>query len=268
MRIVTNTELVRRNRRLANLLFFFSMGVLIAGFLVANLQITASDSTTLALSVILPWIVLPVGLISTLTSVRMTNLWVRRPRPEEAIPAGLKGLSKRSAFYSYYHFPARHVLIAPQGVFAIITRWQDGSYSVSGDQWKIHGSFLSALGRFFRRDSVGNPTEEALKAAAHIKALLAKDAPQVEVQPLIIFVDPKARLEIDNPMVPVMYADENREPNLRDFMRELSQKQQKIEQPQPQGKKKGDKGNPEAKIEGGIIDPQQVADALEEATII
>jgi hypothetical protein len=264
MRIVTNTELARRNRRLANLLFFFSMGVLIAGFLVANLQITAADNTTLALSVILPWIVLPVGLISTLTSVKMTNLWVRRPRPEDAIPAGLKGLSKRSAFYSYYHFPARHVLIAPQGVFAIITRWQDGSYSVSGDQWKMHGGFLPALGRFFRRDKVGNPTEEALKAAAHIKTLLAKDAPDVEVHPLIIFVDPKVRLEIDNPTVPVLYADENREPNLRDFMRELSQKQQKVEQPQAQGKKKIDN----TKTESGVIDPQQVADALEEATII
>lgn len=268
MRIVTNTELVRRNRRLANILFFFSMGVLIAGFLVANLQITAQDSTTLALSVILPWIVLPVGLISTLTSVRMTNLWVRRPRPEDAIPAGLKGLSKRSAFYSYYHFPARHVLIAPQGVFAIVTRWQDGSYSVNGDKWTVQGGFLSTLGRFFRRDNVGNPTEDAHKAAAHIKALLTKEVPEVEVQPLIVFVDPRVRLEIDNSSVPVLYADENKEPNLRDYMRELSQKQQVVEQPLPQGKKKGDRAKPETKTEGGIINPEQIADALEEATII
>lgn len=267
MRVETNTELVKRNRRTANLLFFFSMGVLVAGFLVANLQLTAKDNLTLALSVILPWIVLPVGFISTLVSVRMTNLWVRQPRPEKAIPAGLKGLSKRSVLYNYYHFPARHVLIAPQGVFAIVTRYQDGYYKVDGDKWQSSGGPLAALGRFFRRDAVGNPTEDANKAAVYVKGLLEKNAPNVEVQPLIIFVDPKARLEITNPTVPVLYADENKEPNLRDFMRQLAQKETPTEQPAAK-KGSGGKGKNEPKPEAGVINPEQVADALEEATVI
>ncbi|MEZ4667687.1 MAG: nuclease-related domain-containing protein [Anaerolineae bacterium] len=188
------------------------------------------------------------------------------PTAKEAIPKG-KGLSKKSRFYSYYHFPARHVLVAPQGVFAIATRWQDGNYSNSGEQWKTRGGFLSGMGHFFRRDNVGNPTSEAQKAAAHIKALLEKDMPDIDVQPLIVFVDPRARLEIDNPAVPVLYADETREPNLRDYMRELSQ-QHITDQSVDQGKKKGDKSKSEPKQLSGIIDPEQVADALEEATII
>jgi hypothetical protein len=267
MRIETNTELVKRNRRIANILFFFSMGVLIAGFLVANLQLTAKDNLTLALSVILPWIVLPLGFISTLISVRMTNLWVRQPRPEVAIPAGLKGLSKRSVLYNYYHFPARHVLVAPQGVFAIITRYQDGYYTVDGDKWQSPGGPFAAIGRFFRRDSIGNPTEDANKAAAYVKGLLEKGAPNVQVQPLIIFVDPKARLEITNPTVPVVYADENKEPNLRDYMRQLAQKDVSDDQP-VQAKKGSGKGKNEPKPETGVINPEQIADVLEEATVI
>jgi hypothetical protein len=267
MRIETNNELVKRNRRTANLLFFFSMGVLIAGFLVANLQLTAKDGLTLALSVILPWIVLPVGFISTLVSVRMTNLWVRQPRPEKAIPAGLKGLSKRSVLYNYYHFPARHVLVAPQGVFAIVTRYQDGIYKVDGDKWQSPGGTFAAISRFFRRDAIGNPTEDANKAATYVKGLIEKTQPNVEVQPLIIFVDPKARLEINNPIVPVLYADENKEPNLRDFMRQLAQKETPAEQPTPK-KGSGGKGKNEPKVEAGVINPEQVADALEEATVI
>ncbi|MBI1277200.1 MAG: hypothetical protein GC179_03635 [Anaerolineaceae bacterium] len=267
MRIETNNELVKRNRRTANILFFFSMGVLIAGFLVANLQLTAKDGLTLALSVILPWIVLPVGFISTLISVRMTNLWVRQPRPEKAIPAGLKGLSKRSVLYNYYHFPARHVLVAPQGVFAIVTRYQDGRYIVDGDKWQSPGGPFAAIGRFFRRDSIGNPSADAVKAAEFVKGLIGKTLPDVEVQPLIIFVDPKARLEINNPTVPVLYADENKEPNLRDFMRQLSQKETPAEQPVAK-KGSGGKGKGEPKQEAGIINPEQVADALEEATVI
>lgn len=268
MRIETNNELVKRNRRTANLLFFFSMGVLIAGFLVANLQLTAKDGLTLVLSVILPWIVLPVGFISTLVSVRMTNLWVRQPRPEKTIPAGLKGLSKRSVLYNYYHFPARHVLVAPQGVFAIVTRYQDGRHVVDGEKWQSPGGPLAAIGHFFRRDAIGNPTEDAHKAAAYVKGLLEKTLPNVEVQPLIIFVDPKARLEINNSSVPVLYADESQEPNLRDFMRQLAQKQApQIEQPTAK-KGSGGKGKTEPKIEMGVINPEQVADALEEVTII
>lgn len=268
MRIVTNQELVQRNRRLANILFFFSMGVLIAGFLVANLQLTARDQTSLALSLILPWIVLPIGFIATLASVRMTNMWVRRPRPEEAIPTGLKGISKRSVLYNYYHFPARHVLIAPQGVFAIITRFQEGTYTVEGDKWKTAGSPLSSFMRFLRRDAIGNPSEEALKAASHVKQLLTGTIPEVEVQPLIIFTDPRARLTVINPTIPVLYADENKEPNLRDYMRQMAEEQQgkaaEIEM-----KKKPAKGKSiDTKPEGGMINPEQVADALEEATVI
>lgn len=268
MRIVTNQELVQRNRRLANILFFFSMGVLIAGFLVANLQLTARDETSLALSLILPWIVLPIGFIATLASVRMTNMWVRRPRPENVIPAGLKGISKRSVLYNYYHFPARHVLIAPQGVFAIITRFQEGNYTVEGDKWKTAGNPLSSFMRFLRRDAIGNPTEEAGRAASHIKQLLSEKMPDVEVQPLIIFTDPRARITLINPTIPVLYADENKEPNLRDFMREMAEEQQE-KVLVVDTRKKPTKGKPvDTKPEGGMINPEQVAEALEEATII
>lgn len=269
MRIVTNTELIRRNRRMANILFFFSMGVLIAGFLVANLQLTAVDGLSLALSVILPWIVLPIGLISTLASVRMTNLWVRRPRPEDAIPAGLKGMSKRSTLYNYYHFPARHVLIAPQGVFAIITRYQDGAYSVTGDKWQSQGGPFAALGRFFRRDGIGSPNEEAQKAADFVKGLLVDKLPDIQVQPLIIFVDPRARVEINEPTIPVLFAHEDKEPNLRDYMRQISQQQQSTGETQPVSqKKKFDKSKPDSQPESTSYTPEQIADALEEATVL
>ncbi|MBA3871691.1 MAG: NERD domain-containing protein [Anaerolineae bacterium] len=268
MRIETNNELIKRNRRTANILFFFSMGILIAGFLVANLQLTAKDGVTLLISVVAPWIVLPLGFISTLISVRMTNLWVRQPRPEKAIPAGLKGLSKRSVLYNYYHFPARHVLVAPQGVFAIVTRYQDGRYIVNGEKWQSPGGPFAAIGRFFRRDAIGDPTADAHKAAAYVKGLIEKTLPNVEVQPLIIFVDPKARLEINDSSVPVLYSDENKEPNLRDFIRQLTQKQTpQIEQPAAK-KGSGGKGKGETKPELGVINPEQVADALEEATVI
>jgi hypothetical protein len=269
MRIETNIRLAQRNRRIAHALFFFSMAVLIGGFIIANTQLSATpqttDNTSLVLSLLLPWLVLPLGFISTILSVRMTNLWVRKPRPEDAIREALKGISKRSVLYNYYHFPARHVLIAPQGVFAMVTRFQDGNYTVDGDKWKSKASPISRFMAFFRRDAIGNPNEEAQRAAAYVKSLIESKMPGVEVQPLIIFVDPRAKLEITNPTVPVLYADERLKPNLRDYLRDLTP--QPTEKPAPSGsKKKGEKSKPIEQVYSGI-DTEKIADAFEEATL-
>lgn len=268
MRVETNWKLVRRNRRIANFLFFFSMAVLIGGFIIANTQLAATSETaddlSLALALILPWIVLPVGFISTLTSVRMTNLWVRRPRPEDAIREGLKGINKRSILYNYFHFPARHVLVTPFGIFAMITRYQEGRFTVEGDRWKSVGGPFRWLTRIFRRDDIGKPNEEAIRAAEHVKKLLALSSPNVHVQPLIIFVDPRAQIDIINPTVPVLYADSKREPNLRDYLRDYV-RQQSPQEVTAVKKKTGKTSKMVTNVEDsvGSIAPEEIAEALE-----
>ncbi|NWG15101.1 MAG: NERD domain-containing protein [Chloroflexi bacterium] len=268
MRVETNWKLVRRNRRLANFLFFFSMAVLIAGFVVANSQLmnpsADMDNVSLIAAFILPWIVLPVGFISTLVSVRMTNLWVRKPRPEEVIREGLKGVNKRSVLYNYYHFPARHVLITPSGVFAMITRYQDGYFMVDGDRWQTPGGALRWLMRLFRRDDIGNPTEESLRAAAHVKTLLGETAADIQVQPLIIFVSPRARVEIIESTVPVLYADSKRDPNLRDYMRDYARRQAPQENIDAKARKKAKPGKAvDTSCDNGRISPEELAEALD-----
>jgi hypothetical protein len=270
MRIETNTALVKKNKRLATIMFFISMGVLIGGFFLITatqgVAAQAEDSGSFLASSLLSTLVLPASLICTIFSVRLTNLWLRQPRPEEAIKEGLKGISKRSTFYSYYHFPARHVLIAPQGVFAMVTRFQEGRYTVEGDKWKTAGGALGAVTRFFRQDHIANPTHDAQRAAAHVQAMLDSKMPGVHVQPLIIFVDPRATVESINPDVPVLYADERKEPNLRDYMRKLSE-QQSVLAEELAAKNKKKPGKPATDdAETGGIDAEAVADAFDDAT--
>lgn len=218
MRVETNAKLVRRNRQIAQYLFFASFGILILGlFLTSRQSMMTAD---LVLGLIVPTLVMVFALGATIASVRMTNQWVREPRPETALREGLKGLSNKSVLYNYYHHRARHVLIAPQGVFAIATRYQDGAFSVNGDTWATHRRPAGRLLSVFRFDSLGSPTRDALAAAEHVKALLAPIAPDVTVQPLVVFTDPRARLEITDPLVPVVHAQDKLEPSLRSFMRE------------------------------------------------
>jgi hypothetical protein len=222
MRIATNTNLVRRNRKLAQYLFFFSFAILFAGLFVINQQaFNVETNSDLLLSGLLPSVVIAVAFIATMASVRMTNLWIREPRPENALRDNLKGMGNKSVLYNYYHIPVRHVLIVPQGVFVITTRFQDGSYTINGDRWTTHKSALSRFFSIFRFDSIGNPTQDALSNAETIQAILKPIAPDVTVQPLIVFLDPRARLDIQNPTVPVVYVSDKRDPNLKDYLRDV-----------------------------------------------
>jgi hypothetical protein len=226
MRIETNDKIIRRYRRIAQYLFFASLAILIGAFIFTNQQAfspnpPAPNSLEGTLLLLLPAIVLPLGVITSMVSVRMTNTWIREPRPERILREGFKGLSNKSVLYNYYHFPARHVLVCPQGVYAITTRFQDGSFKVSGEKWETYGGTLSGFMRFFRRDGIGNPNEDARKAAAHITRLLQPIAPGVEARPMIVFTDPRANVELENPAVPVLFPDAKSENSLKDFLRDV-----------------------------------------------
>ncbi len=70
-----------------------------------------------------------------------------------------------------------------------------------------------SLGRVllaFGQEGLGNPTRDAEGHAAKVAGLIQAKAPETRarVQPLIVFIDPRARVTADNPTVPVMDADD------------------------------------------------------------
>ncbi len=220
MRIITNSKLAQRNKQWAQYLFFASFGLLILGLFVTNRQLTPGQDANVLLDIILPTAVLPVAFIMTIVSVRMTNLWARLPRPEKAIEDSLKGIPPKTTLFNYYHFPARHVLICPAGVYAIVTRFQDGSQSCQGDVWRTSRSLLGRLASIFRFDGIGNPTADALRAAEHVKSQMTSAGIDVEVKPLVLFVDPRVSLSVDDPVVPVCHVAAKHPLSLKDFLYE------------------------------------------------
>lgn len=220
MRILINARLAARNRRIAQYMFFVSLGVPMAGLLLINADMTSP--TAQAFSMILPFIVLPLAYIVMITSIRMTNLWMREPRPEAAIQAGLKGISNKSVLYNYIFMPVRHLLITPQGVFSITTRFQEGVFSCHGATWSSNRRGTARLMTLLRMDSIGNPTADALKAKAKIEEMLKEIAPDVTVQPLIVFIDSKVAFEAVDPEVPVLHAVSKDLPNLKDYLQSVA----------------------------------------------
>lgn len=215
MRVVINEALINRNRKISHILFFISLAGMGAGFVLTWTTDPASGTSQLTC------LILPLLLLLTLTSVRMANIWIREPRPVEVLNNALKGLGQK---YTIFHhlLPAPHVLIGPEGVFTLTTVWQDKTYRVKGKKWYGDEGLLRKLNGYLRQDLIGNPFAEAALHAREVERLLKKIAPeaQVEVQPLVVLIHPKAAVEAEDPLYPVLYADPKKKPSLRQYLRE------------------------------------------------
>ncbi len=217
MRVVINEALINRNRKISHILFFISLAGMGAGFFLTWTTDPASGTSQLSC------LILPLLLLLTLTSVRMANIWIREPRPVEVLNNALKGLGQK---YTIFHhlLPAPHVLIGPEGVFTITTVWQDKSYRVKGKKWYGDEGLLRKLNGYLRQDLIGNPFAEANLHAREVERLLSKIAPEagIKVQPLVVLIHPRATVELEDPLYPVLYADPKKKPSLRQYLREYA----------------------------------------------
>jgi hypothetical protein len=206
MRVVTNQKLIDRNKKIAQYLVFGSLGLLALSFFLNTRQLSPENETDVLLGALLPLLIIPLTFVLMLMAVRLTNLWVRPPRPEDVIRDGLKGISNNAVLYNYYHAPAQHVLISPQGVFAIVNRFQSGVVSVENDKWVVRKSFLQHFLSLMRMDGIGNPSQDALRAAESVQSTLRSIATDLKVQPIVVFHAPDVSLSVESASVPVLYA--------------------------------------------------------------
>lgn len=216
MRVVINEAQINRYRKISHVLFFISLAGMGIGFFYTWTQPAASSTSQISC------LILPILLLMTLTSVRMANTWIREPRPITVLSDALKGLGKK---YTIFHhvLPAPHVLVGPEGVFTLTTVWQERAYRVEGKRWRGDEGIVRKINGYLRQDLIGNPFQDALFQAQQVQKLVEKVAPdsEVEVQPLIVMINPKASFEAEDPIIPVLYADPKRKPSLRLYLRDL-----------------------------------------------
>ena len=223
MRIVTNRKRVQRSRSNAQYLFFLSLAVLFGGLIFTNTLAKQNDALLL-----LPCAIMPLGLVTTLVSVRLTNQYVRLPHPEDAIRDGLKGINRRSILYNYLLGP-NHVLITPQGVFSLTTRFQETRFKIEGDKWfnaKRRGP-LAPFFLFLKQEALGDPFKQAKQEAEAVQPLVDQALPGagIKVQPVVVFTSSKATLDVIDPTIPVAYADAKKKPSLKALLKEGKQKE-------------------------------------------
>lgn len=195
MRTITNEKQVARGARLGKILVFGSLGFLVAGLILA-LRLTQLYYVWISLAC------LAIALVATTIGFAFMNRWVREPRADQALAAGLKGFDERYRLYNYT-LPAPHVLLAPNGLFVLTPMGQDGAIRYEG---KFHRRFsVVRLLRFLSDEGLGRPFAEGDRQVSALKQLLRQNGIEdVDVQNLVVFYNPRVQLEAIDPPRPVL----------------------------------------------------------------
>jgi hypothetical protein len=207
MKKYTNAPMLARNRAigtyggLAGMLVL--VGGLVASFMDAEKYLTLSYAALLA------------GFVLVNVANYFTARWGRTPAPDAALDIVLKGLDDN---YTLAHFRlgAEHALFTPEGPWAVVLKYEKGTISYDGKRWRQGG--VSALSKIFGAEAVGEPIldaeAEAKNLAKKLKKILREDTPPV--RSMVVFINDKARLELENTPVPVLHAAK-----AKDFIRHL-----------------------------------------------
>ncbi|MGD0173652.1 MAG: NERD domain-containing protein [Anaerolineales bacterium] len=202
MKKISNPKLIRRNQQIGNYGQIGGMLILVAGF---------AASYFLPNQLELPYLALIAGFILVNIGASYNNHWGRVPPPDEAVDELLKGLDDH---YTLVHFRlgADHALFTPNGIVAILAKYERGLITYDGKKWRQTG--VSSLLKFFGTEALGNPILDAEAEAAALakklrKILQTDDVPPV--QPVVVFVYEKTRVECDTAPLPVLHASKLKE---------------------------------------------------------
>jgi hypothetical protein len=193
MRTITNENMVARQGRVGQLATFIGLLMVFGGLIASFTQYRIMSVFLIALGVV------------------MYTLGNRGQEQTEREPRLIKGLAETlgefdDRYQLYNHvLPADHVLLTPHGVFVLVVRGMGGRIRCFKDKW-VRDITLGRILRFFTEESLGQPSKEAQEDVEKLQKYLEEQAPDVkpEMQGLVVFTDPSARLEVTTACVPVL----------------------------------------------------------------
>jgi hypothetical protein len=206
MKIISNTKLISRNKKIGQILTFTAIAILLFG-LVLSIQGNVEYITYSYMALI-------VGFLVSQFGIYFSNKFGRSPRPDEQVSAALKGLDDR---YSLYHYAtaASHLLVGPSGVWVLLPfqqrgtiTYEKGKYRQKGGNWYL---------KLFAQEGLGRPEKEAQYATEDIQKFFTRqmDADSVPtVNPLLLFTNPKADVKAQD--APYATVDSEK---VKDFLR-------------------------------------------------
>jgi len=200
MKVLSNEKTIRRNGKIGNYTSLVAFGLMLLGmyfsFRLTDVQFARDNEIYtwyMAASLFAGFILFQIG-------TYFMNRFGRRPRPDEALIANLKGLTKDYTLYNYLT-PVSHLLVGPAGVWIISCYYQRGQIIYKNGRWQQKGGgFWLTYMKIFGQEGLGRPDLE-IKADVEslenaLKDALGEDAPPVNAA--LVFTDPRAEITADD----------------------------------------------------------------------
>ncbi len=209
MKIIRNEKLIKRNAKIGQ---WTSLGALVVLGVGMYISFTRVDLFAYSIAALL------VGFTLTQIGMYMGNRYGRRPRLDEKLDAGLKGLPGEFVMY-HYTTPASHLLVGPAGIWVIMPYHQRGVVTYKKNRWRISGGgFLQAYMRIFGQEGLGRPDLEIAGEIEALRKYLAKhmDEAQIpEIRALMVFTSDNVEIEAEGAPLPAMKLKQ-----IKDFFRQ------------------------------------------------
>jgi hypothetical protein len=209
MKIIKNEKLIKRNGKIGSVLSLAALVVLGLGMYIS---LAMKEQFVYAL------IALVVGFIMTQIGMYLGNKFGRRPRPDEKLDAGLKGMP---GDYTLYHYatPASHLLVGPAGLWLLMPYHQRGQVVFRKKRWQMSGGgFIQAYMRIFGQEGIGRPDIEIDKEIGSLQKYLAKrmDGSEIpEIKPALVFTSDEVEIDPEGADIPALKVKQ-----LKDFIRQ------------------------------------------------
>jgi len=202
MKRLADERKIARNARLGKILMYGGLVIVVVGMFVVSRN---PDWSTFALVPALA------GLMAVQFGSAFMARWSRRPRLDEVADDTLKGLDGRYALL-HYELATPHALFAPSGVYALILRTEDGEIRYRDGRWE-----RTTTGRGLRRGgtrtirSVETLARSDAEAMASALRKRLPEAAQIPVEPLLMFIHPRAVVHSESSPIPAFHAKKAKE---------------------------------------------------------
>lgn len=215
MNLKINEKLIKRNKKIGNILSITGIAVLAVG-LILNLNPTATKT-------IISFGALIVGFIISQISTYYVTRFGRSPRSDELITDNLNKLNNDYTFY-VYDSPVPMLLVGPTGIWIPIPISAGGEIYFD-KKWKQRGgAFMLKL---FGTENIGKPEMEVRDNEAEIKKALSTHFEEDQMPPInsiLVAIHPNATIgDVENAPVPIAKVDALRR-KIRMFDRKVEEK--------------------------------------------
>lgn len=205
MKIIKNEKLIKRNSQIGQ---WTSLGALAVLGLSMYLNFNRTDLIAYSLSGLL------LGFILMQIGIYMGNHYGRRPRPDEKLDAGLKGLQNEYLIY-HHTAPVSHLLVGPAGIWVLLPYHQRGQVTFRKNRWRMSGGgFLQVYMRIFGQEGIGRPdleTESKINAVKKHFARHMYESQIPQINAMMVFTSDDVTIDAKDSPIPAMKLKEIKE---------------------------------------------------------